>query len=136
MLEKGGLLPAFLPVWIWTDFFIKNVTENQHIILDGLARRDDEVPVLARALQFYKRPHTRIVEMRISDDEARTRLKARERADDTDTEIARRLEWFSENVIPAIAAWKKFPDVLIHAVDGEHPIEEVQQEVLKTLHLL
>src|SRR5579859_3973552 len=54
-MDGGGLLPEFLPVWVWTSYFINNLKGDEHLILDGLARHSDEVPILYRAIKFYKR---------------------------------------------------------------------------------
>lgn len=134
-LEAGALLPEFLPVWIWTQFFVDNVKENEHIILDGLARRPDEVPILAKALEFYERPSPQIIHLTVPDDEVIARMRARGRADDEEAEIRKRLAWFTENVVPAIEKWRDFPEVTVHEVSSIPPIEEVHQAVLTTLKL-
>lgn len=135
VLEEGGLLPEFLPVWVWTDIFIKYVTESEHIILDGLARNSDEVPVLARALEFYKRPTIHVVVLKITEEEALGRLKGRARGDDTEAEIKKRLAWYEANVTPAIKRWSDFPAVSVHEVDAGGTIEEGHARVLQALTL-
>lgn len=134
-LEEGGLLPEFLPVWIWTQFFIDNIEENGHIILDGLARRPDEVPILAKALEFYNRSAPQIIFLTLTDQEAVERLRARGRSDDEEAEIRKRLQWFNDNVTPAVQAWHKFPEVVVHEISSTPPIEEVHQIILSTLKL-
>lgn len=135
VLTEGGLLPEFLPVWVWTDIFIKYVVESEHIILDGLARNPDEVPVLARALEFYKRPSVDVVVLKVSEEETIRRLKERARTDDTEAEIKRRLAWYEANVTPSIERWKDFPQVRVHEVDAGGTIEEGHQRILATLNL-
>ncbi len=134
-LDAGGLLPEFLPVWIWTQFFIDNVQENEHIILDGLARRPDEVPILAKALEFYDRAMPQIVFLQLTDDEAVERLRARGRSDDAEAEIRKRLTWFNDNVMPAVEKWREFPEVVVHEVSSTPPIEEVHKTILAALKL-
>jgi adenylate kinase family enzyme len=134
-LDSGSLLPEFLPVWIWTQFFVDNVRENEHILLDGLARRPDEVPILAKALEFYERAQPQIIFLQLTDEEATERLLGRGRSDDDMAEIKKRLTWFNENVIPAVHAWRNFPEVVVHEISSTPPIEEVHQSVLKTLQL-
>jgi adenylate kinase len=133
VLAEGGLLPEFLPVWVWTDIFIKYVTESEHIILDGLARNSDEVPVLARALEFYKRPSVDVVVLHVSEEEAMNRLKERARGDDNDAEIKKRLAWYDQNVTPAINRWRDFSSVRVHDIDAGGTIEEGHQRVLEAL---
>lgn len=135
VLETGGLLPEFLPVWVWTDIFIRNITGTEHIILDGLARNEDEVPVLARAFQFYNRSSVQVVLLQVSDKTALARLSKRERADDSGAEVKKRLLWFEKNVLPAVLRWKQFPAMRVHDVDSEGSIEDGHRRVLKALHL-
>lgn len=135
VLETGGLLPVFLPVWIWTDIFIKYITGREHIILDGLARNSDEVPVLARALQFYARTHPQVVLLTITEDEAIQRLKGRSRADDTEQEIKKRLAWFDKNVLPAVESWRQFPEVTVHEINSQGSIEDGREKVFTALKL-
>lgn len=135
VLTEGGLLPEFLPVWVWTDIFVKYVTESEHIILDGLARNSDEVPVLARALEFYKRPSVDVVVLKVSEEETLRRLKERARGDDTEAEIKKRLAWYEANVAPAIERWKQFPQMRVHEIDAGGTIEEGHARVLAALNL-
>ena len=59
--EKGGLLPSFLAMWIWSDLFVKNLTGNEHLILDGAPRTLTEAHHLDHAMKFFKRDnHTRL----------------------------------------------------------------------------
>lgn len=135
VLETGALLPEFLPVWVWTDLFIKQITGNEHIILDGLARNSDEVPVLARALEFYGRRSINVVLLQVSDKTVLERLSKRARSDDSGAEVQKRLEWFEKNVLPAVARWKQFPAVRVHEIDSENSIEEGYERVLQALKL-
>lgn len=132
-LDTGGLLPEFLPVWIWTDLFIKNITENEHIILDGLARQRDEVPVLYHALQFYRRPSIAVIVLHVSRAWSVLRLSERGRTDDTEAEVDKRLRWFDENVIPAIGTWRSISGVLVREINGEQGMDIVHREIVKTL---
>ncbi|OGC81036.1 hypothetical protein A2943_03410 [Candidatus Adlerbacteria bacterium RIFCSPLOWO2_01_FULL_51_16] len=135
VLTEGGLLPEFLPVWVWTDIFVKYITENEHIILDGLARNSDEVPVLARALEFYQRPSVNVVVLNITQEKALERLRGRARSDDSGEEIQRRLTWYEKNVVPAIERWKQFPQVLVHDIDASETPEEGHKRILQALKL-
>ena len=43
ILNSGGLLPGFLPITIWTQFFLDNIeTGEEHLVLDGFCRRPEE----------------------------------------------------------------------------------------------
>jgi adenylate kinase family enzyme len=55
VMSEGGLLPSFIPIWIWTNIFVRNLRGDEHLVLDGLSRRPVEGPILDGALRFYKR---------------------------------------------------------------------------------
>lgn len=133
VLESGGLLPEFLPVWVWTKFLIENVKGNEHIILDGLARQRDEVPVLYRAIKFYKRLAPKVVILTLSNEEAIARLVERGRNDDKEEEIKRRLAWYEDHVGPAIGMWRNISDVVVHEVASTAPIEVVHKNLVQEL---
>ncbi|MEK9201777.1 MAG: nucleoside monophosphate kinase, partial [Patescibacteria group bacterium] len=31
IVKNGGLLPAFLPIWVWTEYLIRNFSGNEHL---------------------------------------------------------------------------------------------------------
>lgn len=134
-MSTGDLLPSFLPIYLWTKLFIEQLGGGEHVILDGLARREREVFILEGALKFYGRSDYIIISLELTEESARERLAGRGRSDDMDdAAIERRLSWYKDEVIPSI---KKFEDVgaVVHRIDGEPYIEEIHQVVLKTLGL-
>ena len=135
VMEEGELLPAFLPVWIWADYMMKNISGDEHIFLDGLSRKAIEAPVLDSAMKFYDREKPFIVYIKVSDKWATNRLKNRGRNDDGDEEIKRRLKWFKENAVPAINYFKENSRYEFIEIDGEGSIEEVHQNILKAVGL-
>ena len=134
ILEDGGLLPEFLPIWIWTDFFINNFkTGREHLILDGLARRVDEAPVLDKALKFYNREKPEVIILNVSQEWGVERLLKRGRHDDYEDNIKLRIEWYDANVAPTIEFFRNNPDYIIHEINGEQTIEEVHNEIVSKL---
>lgn len=133
VLDNGGLLPAFLPVWVWTDWFIKNFDGSQHLILDGLARREIEAPVLSDALSFYGFKNPYIIFLNISRGEATRRLKERGRSDDTDEDIARRLDWFESDVMVAMTFLKNISGFQFLDIDGERSELEIHEDIVSRI---
>lgn len=133
VLAGGGLLPVFMPIWLWTDFLVKNYNGTQDLILDGLCRRPGEAPVLDSALKFFDQKNPIIVYINVSNDWAFKRMKDRGRVDDTDTYIKSRLEWFEWNVVPAMAYFHEHPDYTFLEINGEQSVEEVHGELLSRL---
>ncbi len=131
VIDRGGLLPVFLPVWIWTDFLIRRFTGVEHLILDGLSRRISEAPVLDGALKFYGRSRPFVVLLTVSREWSRGRLLNRGRKDDTTKDIDARLEWYDSNVLPTIEFFRNNPYYTIIEINGEQPIEVVTKELLE-----
>ncbi len=134
-MNRGGLLPSFLPVHLWTEALIKEFSGTESLILDGLARRQPEAPILDGALWFYGRGEYQIIEFTLSSDVARARLMERNRGDDASVEsIDRRFAWYVENVAPAIEYFEKVGRP-VHHIDANRSIEEIHAEVLARLGL-
>lgn len=130
IIEAGGLLPEFLPIWIWTEYLVRHIGGGEHIILDGLSRRAHEAPILDSAMKFYKREKPFVVSIELSDEIATERLRNRGRSDDTNLDIEKRLNWYKNNVIPAINYFKENPNYRFVSIDGSLGIEEVHQQIM------
>ncbi|MEK7208321.1 MAG: nucleoside monophosphate kinase [Patescibacteria group bacterium] len=135
VLDRGGLLPEFLPIWIWTKYFVEHVKGDEHWVLDGLSRRPSEAPVLDGAFKFYRREQPLVILMDVSRAWSLERLLARGRYDDSEAEINKRLDWFDEQVAPTIAFFRNNPDYRFITINGEQTIEEVHREIIKALAL-
>lgn len=131
ILENGLLLPEFIPVWLWTDLMAKSLTGKEYVVLDGVARRFHEAPVLEGALNFYGYDKPNVLLINVSKKWAKERLKARGRSDDDDAEIERRFSWFDENTKPAIDYFKNSKNANFLEISGEQTIKEVHAEVLR-----
>ncbi len=133
IMDEGGLVPDFLPIWLWTEFFVRNITGDEHIVLDGLSRIKDEAPILDSAMQFYKRQRPAVISIEVSKKWATDRLVGRGRGDDTEQDIVKRLHWYEQSVVPAIEYFKNNSYYNFITINGEQTIEEVHQEILKKL---
>lgn len=137
LMDAGRLLPAFLPLYIWTSVFINEFDGTQHLILDGLARRLSEVTVLDSALSFYNRSDYHVVVLEIPDAVAAQRLRSRGRSDDKDNEavIPSKIAWYHEQVVPCIAQFEEMGRI-VHRIDGTQSIEAIHKEILAKLELV
>ncbi|HEY4502457.1 MAG TPA: nucleoside monophosphate kinase [Candidatus Paceibacterota bacterium] len=137
ILDEGGLIPEFLPIWLWTGYLNDSIkTNKEHIILDGVARRVAEAPVLNSALRFYNREEqAHVIFISISRERAVERLLARGRYDDNREDINARLDWFDGNVLPAIDYFKKESGARYHEINGEGSVEDVHQSILKAVRI-
>lgn len=136
VMTEGGLLPSFVPIWIWTNYFVRYFDGNEHLILDGLSRRAYEAPVLDDALKFYKREKPFVVIINVSDKWASDHLLSRGRGDDNKIDIEARLSWFKTNVDPTIDYFRKSDYYRILEINGEQSIEGVHREILEKAGLM
>jgi adenylate kinase len=135
VMDEGGLLPSFIPIWIWTNYFVRYMDGSEHLILDGLSRRAYEAPILSDALKFYSREKPIVLLINVSDDWARNHLLSRGRTDDNKLDIQARLDWYKSNVVPTIDYFKQNPYFTVIDVNGEQAVEDVWQEILAKVQL-
>ena len=135
IIGNGGLIPEFLPIWIWTEYLVRHTSGNEHMVLDGLSRRIDEAPVLDSAMKFYRREKPFVISIELSREVSAERLLNRKRDDDNNLDIEKRLNWYEENVVPAINFFKNKPYNNIIQIDGSRSIEEVHEEIIKKVGL-
>lgn len=133
IMDKGELLPAFLPVWLWSDILVDNFTGRQDLILDGLARRISEAPILDSAMKFYNRKDVIIINITVTREEARKRLLTRGREDDNDLDIDERLNWYDRDVIPVLEFFEERKGYHYLDINGEQDREAVQKEIMDAL---
>lgn len=133
VLSSGALLPAFLPIWMWASIFVESVGEKDHVILDGLARRGEEAPILDSAIHFFKRPNPVVIFLDTSMGEATRRLLARGRHDDKQEKIEARLKWFEENVMDSVRYFEKSDNCKFFKINGDQSIEKVHQDIMEAL---
>ena len=133
VLAQGGLMPEFMPIWIWSDVFVNSYTGEENVILDGLARRVEEAPVLDSALGFLNFSNPYVVYINVSREKAFDMMKSRGRADDTDEYINERLDWFEEEVIPSVNHFKNNIKYNFLNINGEQSIEDVHKELVEKI---
>ncbi len=134
VMHAGALMPAFIPIWTWTNLFIDEIiTGREHMVLDGVSRRLDEAPVLDSALQFYKRDKPKVLFLDIHHEEAKKRLLKRGRHDDKEEKIAERLRWFETDAMKAVRYFEKNPYYNFVKINGDQTIEKVHEDILKAL---
>ncbi len=133
VLDTGGLLPEFMPIFVWSRFLAENLTDNEHLVFDGVCRRTPEAPILNSALKFYKREKPIVILIEVSLDWAKERLLARGRSDDDQAEVERRLAWYEKDVVPTMKFFEKNPDYRFLKINGEQTIEKVHEDIIKEI---
>jgi len=135
LYTAGGLQPEFLTVHLWSNFFVKYMKDNVHLIIDGTPRKLHEAHILDTALKFYARPKPYVVYINVSREWSEKRLEARHREDDTKRDIKSRLDWFDTDVVPALDFYRNSDDYEFIDINGEQDIENVHEEILKRCSL-
>lgn len=135
VIDAGGLMPEFLPIWIWSQFFIDNINGNEHLVIDGISRKVHEAWILDTALQFYSRQEPTIISIVVSPEWATGRLEERGRIDDRAEEIKRRMEWYEKSVKPALEHFRSNSYYKFIEINGEQSIEDVHREILNKISL-
>jgi adenylate kinase family enzyme len=133
VLDTGGLMPPFMPIWLWATFLVEKYTGSEHLIFDGLCRRRYESPILDSALKFYKRDDVSVVIINTSNEWSIQRALERGRSDDEIVEIKKRLEWYDTEVVTAIQHFRDEPEYKVLDINGEQTIEEVNKEMMDKL---
>lgn len=134
--QAGKLMPSFLPIVMWGELFIEQVTGDDHIICDGFPRRSEESPLLHSAFQFIERENPVVISFELDDDVIMERLvNGRKRFDDTPEKVAERLNWFRRDVSLAIKFFEEHSYYTVAHIDGNQTIEKVHQDILKALGL-
>jgi adenylate kinase len=134
-LEKGYLQPDFLTNGLVVNTLAFDMKENSCIFADGYPRTLPQAEAFENILKYYNRTNTHIIYIEVGKEEALKRMKLRGRSDDTDEGIARRFDEYVNNVLPAMKYFEGKPGYTLHTINGEQSIEEVHQDILKSLSL-
>jgi len=136
IMDEGGRQPDFLAVWIWSNAFLENIKNKEHLIIDGTPRSLNEARTLDTAIKFFKREKPFVVYIDVTREWSEERLLARGRADDLEIEdIRKRLDWFEDDVLPAVSFFRDNPDYNFIYVNGEQTIDEVGKEMMEKINI-
>ncbi len=133
VMNRGDFMPEFMPIWLWCDQLVRKFDGVQDLVLDGMARRPHEAPILDSALKFYGRNEVFVIHMNVSREWSKTRLIARGRGDDHDAQIERRLDAYDREVIPVLEYFKERKGYTFLDINGERTIEEVHADVISKI---
>lgn len=131
---RGDLQPSFLAVHLWVQALIKEWTGEEHLIIDGSPRYLDEARILTTAMRFYRLSPV-VVYLDVPRSFSEQHLRARGRADDTDADIKKRLDWFETSVLPAIDYLRSEGTFRFIEVDGNRSIPDVHRDVISKIFI-
>lgn len=140
VMLKGDLQPSFLQINLWTNYIIKNLKGNEHLLIDGTPRRLTDLEAWKAAIDFFERPNPKLIFIHISKEESikrllhRAELSENPRPEDKDIVlIENRYEWFKESVVPVIDAMRKNSVFTVLEINGEQDVDIVKTDILKSL---
>jgi len=160
MLDKGAFVPDEEMV-SYVTAFLDEKGLNDDILFDGFPRSITQYDFLKSWLKEKNVSLNLALILEISEDETVRRLSARrsdpktgkiynlvtdpppadidrnllvQRDDDKPEAIKKRLGWYKEQVLPLIAQLKN--EIRVVEVDGERPIDEIQNNLLKEIESL
>lgn len=134
VIDAGHRMPDFMPTYLQTKKLVENLTGQEHVIADGLARGADQTRAFDDAISFFKCAPLQIVSVELSEKSVITRLLARGRNDDTEEGIKNRLGWYKTDVLPQLAMLRE-RGRKIHVIDGEPDTDTIHKDILAKLGL-
>lgn len=134
VIDAGARMPDFMAIYLQTKKLVENLTGEEHIIADGLARGAEQTAAFDDAMRFFNRDDFTVISVELSEDSAVKRLLARGRNDDTEEAIRKRLAWTKTDVLPQLELLKSRGRKVI-TIDGEPDIETIHKNILSELGL-
>jgi len=132
-MERGERLPDNFAIWTWTQSFIDNFTGKEIAFCDGCPRSLLEAQSLDFLFKFYNLTNLIVVYVDVSREESKRRLLERGRTDDKSEDIDRRLDWFDQDVLPAVEYYRNNPKYKFIEVDGEQTREKIHEDLVSML---
>lgn len=134
-LDTGILQPDFLTHILWGEAMIDQLDPLAHLLIDGFPRTVVQAHVLEDALRFFERQVVQVINLETPEVVVRARMKDRARADDTDQSIENRLRWYREDTMPVLAYYRERPQTVVHDIDGQQSVDDVQAAIISALGL-
>lgn len=134
LIEAGELAPDPVVVGTWIEYLVKNFTGVEQLVFDGAPRKLVEAVFLDSTMQFLQIKKYKIINIDVSREVCTQRLLARMRKDDTPSAIENRMNWFEEDVVPALQFFRTNNDCVVWDVNGEQTPEAIHDEIMRKVH--
>ncbi len=135
LLRKGELVPLFLISYVMSDFFVSSMHEDEHLLVSGGPRSEEQMEVFNSALLFYKRVHPIVLFLTVPQGVSEERLLKRARSDDTIEAIRSRVHWTLEQTLPVLEGFKRNPVYTYFEINGTPAPDVVHADILRKLSL-
>lgn len=134
IIETGGLMPEFMPVYMWGKLLVDQCTGNENVIFDGTPRKLLEAKLLDSVFPFYGWQKPFVIYLDIEHDESARRLSLRAqhgRKDDSPDAIERRRIAFEQDVKPTVDWYRSNPNIEFLDIPGTGAIEDIHADIVK-----
>lgn len=133
VIDAGNRMPDFMPIYLQTKKVVENLTGEEHIIADGLARGSEQTMCYDDMMQFFGRGEDfQVISIELSEETVMKRLLARGRNDDTEEGIKNRLSWYKTDVLPQLE-FLKSRGRKVHVIDGEPDTDTIHKAIVSAL---
>ncbi len=133
-LGQGALIPTPLVFLIWMPLLVTYREKGvKGVIFDGNPRKLYEAKMLEELFEMFGWDSITALHLCISSQEAKERMLQRGRNDDNEEDIAARLAWFSDEVMPVVENYKNEGKLV--EINGEQVVDEVWAEIQKKLNI-
>lgn len=129
-VEKGELVPDEILIQFVRDRLLEPDVSNGWL-LDGYPRTAFQAEELDFLLEDLGQKLRWAIYLNVSDDVLMARSLKRSRADDTPQIIRRRIEVFHQRTVPILEYYEPRGHLL--DINGDHPPEQVSQDILDVL---
>ncbi len=130
--DSDARQPDFLACYMWAGMLVDELEPDMHLVFDGAPRAHSEAVLLSTAFKFYERENPSVIYLNVGREWAEERLLARGRRDDRSlSKINKRLNWFEQDVWPAIEYFKADPFYNFLEINGEQDIDKVHKDIIE-----
>lgn len=134
IMRSGGRVPYWGPAYVWLNAFFEQLRGDEPVIFDGSPRSIAEARMIDDFMGDIGRSLPTAIYIVLSEREAQRRLLKRRRTiDDRLKAVRRRFAWFTKDVRPVIAYYRRRGRLI--TVNGAQPVPAVWRDIRKALRL-
>lgn len=133
--KQGKFQPDFLTNSLFVYKGIHSVDGTSNLFIDGYPRTVGQFQTLKDLFEYIKMTNPVFINVVVSADSVRNRMRARGRNDDSDLAIESRLGEYERAIVPMLEVVKKDSSVKYIEVDGEPAPEEIHKDIIAKLGL-